>query len=113
MAKSKQGSTKKASTGKTTSSRRTSAASSDAPKQARGGIAKPVTPSPALGAVVGTEPLSRAELTKRVWDYIKRHDLQDAKDRRQINADATLKQVLGRDQVSMFELTKLINQHVK
>jgi chromatin remodeling complex protein RSC6 len=109
MAKSKQGSAKKASTDKTTSSRRTS----DAPKQGRGGIAQPVTPSPELGAIIGTEPLTRAELTKRVWDYIKSHDLQDAKDRRQINADDKLKKVLGRDQVSMFEMTKLINQHVK
>ena len=85
----------------------------DAPKQARGGIAQLVTPSPELGAIVGTEPLSRAELTKRIWAYIKHHDLQDAKDRRQINADDQLKKVLGRDQVSMFEMTKLINQHVK
>jgi len=59
------------------------------------------------------EPLSRAELTKRVWAYIKAHDLQDAQDRRQIHADAPLKKVLGRDQVSMFEMTKLLNQHVK
>jgi chromatin remodeling complex protein RSC6 len=51
-------------------------------------------------------------MTKRVWAYIKQHALQDAQDRRQIKADATLKQVLGRDQVSMFELTKLLNQHV-
>ena len=104
MAKSPQGSSKK-----TSSSLRTRA---EAPKPARGGIAKPVTPSPELGAIVGTEPLSRAELTKRVWAYIKRHNLQDAQDRRQINADAQLKQVLRKDQVSMFELTKLLNQHV-
>jgi len=85
----------------------------DAPKQARGGIAQPVTPSPELAAIVGPEPLSRAELTKRVWAYIKQHDLQDPQDRRQIKADDQLKKVLGRDQVSMFEMTKLINQHVK
>ena len=85
----------------------------DAPKQARGGITQPVTPSPELAAIVGPEPLSRAELTQRVWAYIKRHDLQDPQDRRQIKADDSLKKVLGRDQVSMFEMTKLINQHVK
>ena len=62
---------------------------------------------------MGQEPLSRAELTQRVWEYIKRHGLQDAQDRRQINADAALQQVLGKVQVSMFELTKLINQQVK
>src|SRR5215831_6973258 len=82
-------------------------------RAARGGIAHLVTPSPALGAIVGVAPLSRAELTTRVWAYIEAHELQDAQDRRQIHADATLKKVLGRDQVSMFEMTKLLNQHVK
>ena len=72
-----------------------------------------MTPSPELGAIVGMEPLSRAEVTKRVWAYIKAHELQDAQDRRQIHADATLQKILGRDQVSMFEMTKLLNQHVK
>jgi upstream activation factor subunit UAF30 len=92
--------------------RRTDAAGADAPPAVRGGIAQLVTPSPALGAIVGTAPPSRAEMTKRVWAYIKQHALQDAQDRRQINTDATLKQVLGRDQVLMFEMTKLLNQHV-
>ena len=91
----------------------TGAEGADASKAVRGGIAQPVTPSPELGAIVGMEPLSRAELTKRVWAYIKAHELQDAQDRRQIHADATLKKVLGRDQVSMFEMPKLLNQHVK
>ena len=92
--------------------RHTGAAGADAPPAVRGGIAQLVTPSPALGAIVGSAPLSRAELTKRVWAYIKQHTLQDTQDRRQIKADAALKQVLGRDQVSMFELPKLLNQHV-
>lgn len=114
----KQGSTEKKAAGKTTSkttsSRRASGSQGDAPaKPARGGIAQLVTPSPELGAIVGAEPLTRADLTKRVWDYIKSHNLQDAQDRRQINADDQLKQVLGKDKVSMFEMTKLINQHVK
>ncbi|HZV81970.1 MAG TPA: SWIB/MDM2 domain-containing protein [Geobacteraceae bacterium] len=109
MAKSKESSTKKTSTAKTASSKSKPAETT----KARGGIAQQVTPSAELGAIVGKEPLTRAELTKRVWDYIKSHDLQDANDRRQINADATLKKVLGKDQVSMFEMTKLINQHVK
>ncbi len=78
----------------------------------RGGIAQQVTPSSELGAIVGSQPLPRSELTKRVWDYIKSHNLQDTNDRRQINADETLRRVVGRDQVSMFELTKFINQHV-
>ena len=109
MAKSKESSTKKTSTAKTASSKSKPAETT----KARGGIAQQVTPSAELGAIVGKEPLTRAELTKRVWDYIKSHNLQDANDRRQINADDTLKKVLGRDQVSMFEMTKLINQHVK
>ncbi len=77
------------------------------------GIGQQVMPSSELGAIVGSQPLARSEITKRVWDYIKSHNLQDATDRRQINADETLKRVVGRDQVSMFELTKFINQHVK
>ncbi len=112
MAQAKHARAKQARAATTPSSRRTGAAGADASKAVRGGIAQLVTPSPALGAIVGMEPLSRAELTKRVWAYIKAHALQDAQDRRQINADATLKEVLGRDQVSMFEMTKLLNQYV-
>ncbi len=81
-------------------------------KQARGGIAQEVKPDEKLAAVVGKAPLTRADLTKKVWDYIKANNLQDAKDRRAINADAKLKPIFGKDQVSMFEMTTLINQHV-
>jgi chromatin remodeling complex protein RSC6 len=112
MAQAKQARAKHARPAKTPSPRRPGAAGADAPKAVRGGIAQLVTPSPALGALVGLAPLSRAEVTTRVWAYIKAHDLQDAQDRRQIHADATLKQVLGRDQVSMFEMTKLLTQHM-
>ena len=112
MAQPKQARAKKARAAKTPSPHSTGAGGADTSKAVRGGIAQPVTPSPELGAIVGMEPLSRAELTKRVWAYIKAHDLQDAQDRRQIHADATLKKVLGRDQVSMFEMTKLLTQHV-
>ncbi len=80
---------------------------------ARGGLAKPVQPDSVLAAVVGSEPLTRAALTKKVWDYVKKNNLQDAKDRRSINADAKLKPVFGgKDKVTMFEMTKLVNQHV-
>jgi chromatin remodeling complex protein RSC6 len=112
MAQAKHARTQHARGATPSSPRRTGAAGAAAPPAGRGGIAQLVTPSPALGAIVGTAPLSRAEMTKRVWAYIKQHALQDAQDRRQIKADATLKQVLGRDQVSMFEMTKLLNQHV-
>ena len=75
---------------------------------------KPMTPSAQLGMVVGTAPLPRTEVTKKLWAYIKRKGLQDAKNRRQINADDNLKPVFGgKAQVSMFEMTKLVNKHLK
>ena len=73
---------------------------------------KPVTPDAALAAVVGSKPLPRTELTKKLWDYIKKNGLQDKKDRKQINADAALKVVFGgKAKVSMFEMTKLGSKH--
>ena len=75
---------------------------------------KPVTPDAALSAVVGSKPLPRTELTKKLWDYIKKNGLQDKKDKKQINADAALKVVFGgKSKVSMFEMTKLVSGHVK
>ena len=74
---------------------------------------KPVTPDAALAAVVGSTPLPRTELTKKLWAYIKKNKLQDAKVRTQINADAALKVVFGgKAKVSMFEMTKLVSGHV-
>ena len=74
---------------------------------------KPVKPDSALSAVVGSSPLPRTELTKKLWQYIKRHGLQDAKNRRAINADDNLRPVFGgRSQVTMFDMTKLVNKHV-
>ncbi len=74
---------------------------------------KPLTPSPDLAAVIGKEPLPRTEVTKKIWEYIKKHDLQDPANRRNINADDKLRPLFGKDQVSMFELTKLVNAHLK
>lgn len=74
---------------------------------------KPLTPSPTLAAVIGKESVPRTEVTKRIWDYIKKHNLQDPANRRNINADAKLRPLFGKDQVSMFELTKLVSQHLK
>ena len=75
---------------------------------------KPVQPDEKLAAIVGNKPLPRTELTKKLWEYIRKNKLQDQKNKRQINADANLKAVFGgKDQVSMFEMTKLVNQHVK
>jgi chromatin remodeling complex protein RSC6 len=74
---------------------------------------KPVQPDTALSAVVGSKPLPRTELTKKLWDYIKKNGLQDKKDRKMINADAPLKAVFsGKSKVSMFEMTKLVSGHV-
>ena len=71
-------------------------------------------PSEALGAVVGNKPMPRTEVTKKLWDYIRKNNLQDAKNRRQINADDKLRPVFGgKKNVSMFEMTKLVNQHLK
>jgi chromatin remodeling complex protein RSC6 len=97
---------------------RAKAKAKPAAKAAKGGAAnsafmKPMKPSLALAKVVGEAPQPRSEITKRVWAYIKKHDLQDAKDRRSINADDTLGPVFGRKkQVTMFELTKLVNKHL-
>ncbi len=75
---------------------------------------KPMTPSAQLATVVGTAPLPRTEVTKKLWAYIKRKGLQDAKNRRMINADDNLRPVFGGSkQVSMFEMTRLVNKHLK
>ncbi|WP_159991878.1 SWIB/MDM2 domain-containing protein [Pelistega ratti] len=74
---------------------------------------KPLTPSKELAAIVGATPLPRTEVTKKIWDYIKANNLQDPANRRNINADAKLRPIFGKDQVSMFEMTKLVSQHLK
>lgn len=75
---------------------------------------KPMQPSAALGAVIGNGMMPRTEVTKKIWAYIKKHGLQDSKNRRNINADEKLKDVFGgKKQVSMFEMTKLVNKHLK
>lgn len=75
---------------------------------------KPMTPSAELGAVIGATPAPRTEVTKRLWDYIKKNKLQDAENKRMINADAKLKPIFGgRSQVSMFEMTKMVASHLK
>jgi len=74
---------------------------------------KALTPSAALAAVVGTSPLPRTEIVSKLWVYIKKNDLQDKLNKRLINADAKLKEVFGKAQVSMFELAALIGKHVK
>ncbi len=79
---------------------------------ARGGITAPVTPSPELAEIVGAKDLPRSEVVSKVWDYIKKHGLQDAKDRRQINGDDKLARIFGKQSVSMFEMNKHLSRHL-
>jgi upstream activation factor subunit UAF30 len=90
------------------------AAKKPAARKPNAAFMKAMTPSAQLAAVVGSNPLPRTEVTKKVWEYIKKQDLQDAANRRMINADDKLKPVFGgKSQVSMFEMTKLISDHLK
>ena len=74
---------------------------------------KPMTISPELAEVVGKGPMPRSEVVKQIWVYIKKHGLQDEKNKRNINADENLKKVFdGKSQVSMFEMTKLVSKHL-
>lgn len=83
-----------------------------ASKTAGTGFMKPMTPSADLAQIVGKKPLPRTEVTKKMWEYIKKHDLQAPENRRNINADAKLKPIFGKDQISMFELSKCLNAHL-
>jgi chromatin remodeling complex protein RSC6 len=75
---------------------------------------KAMQPDPSLSAVIGGSPMPRTEVTKKIWNYIKKNNLQDSKNRRNINADDKLREVFGgKKQVSMFEMTKLVNKHLK
>ena len=82
-------------------------------RKANAAFMKPLQPSEALGKVVGTKSIPRTEVVKKLWQYIKKNDLQDKKNRRNINADANLKVVFGgKAQVSMFDMTKLVSKHL-
>ena len=90
------------------------AAKTPAKRKPNAALMKPVQPDEALSAIVGSKPLPRGEMTKKLWDYIKKHKLQDEKKRTNINADAALKIVFnGKKTVTMFEMTKLVSGHVK
>lgn len=73
----------------------------------------PLTPSPVLSEVVGNKPMPRTEVIKKIWDYIKKNNCQDKKNRRMINADEKLRPLFGKDQISMFDLAKIVNKNVK
>lgn len=90
------------------------AAKPKAKRKPNEGFMKPMTPSADLAAVIGSAPQPRTEVTKKIWDYIKKHKLQDSANKRNINADEKLKPIFGgKKQVSMFEMTKLVAGHLK
>jgi len=96
------------------SGKKSSKKKSGAKRKPNAAFMKPMQPSAALGAVIGNSAMPRTEVTKKIWSYIKRNGLQDSKNRRMINADDKLKDVFGgKRQVSMFEMTKLVNKHLK
>jgi upstream activation factor subunit UAF30 len=127
MATTKKPAAKKPATKKAAAPAKKPAAKKAAPKKAapkkagkpavkrtpNAGFMKPMTPSAMLAAVVGAMPLPRTEVVKKIWEYIKKNKLQDANNKRMINADEKLRKIFGKAQVSMFEMTKIINQHLK
>jgi upstream activation factor subunit UAF30 len=107
MAKTAKKTAKSSSKAKTAGKKKTSGRKPNAAFMA------PVTPSAALSEVVGSKPLPRTELTKKLWVYIKKNNLQDPKNKRMIKADVNLRPIFGKPTVNMFEMTKLVNKHVK
>jgi len=100
--KTAKGATAKGSEGKGTSTRKVNPA-----------LMKPLTPSKELAAIVGSEPLPRPQVVKKVWDYIKSNNLQNAANKREIKADDKLRKVFGKDKVTMFEMNKHLASHLK
>jgi upstream activation factor subunit UAF30 len=99
---------------KKTAAKKTVAKKAAAKRKPNAAFMKPLNASPALAAVIGEKPMPRTEVTKRLWDYIKKNKLQDEINKRLINADEKLKEVFGgKKQVSMFDMTKLVNTHLK
>src|SRR5476649_1151767 len=111
MATKKKAATKKTASKKTASKKPVKAKVKRKPNAA---FMKPMTPSAMLGAVIGAGPMPRTEVTKKIWVYIKKNNLQDKKNRRMINADDKLKPIFGgKAQVSMFDMTKMVSKHLK
>ena len=119
MAMKKKSSAKKKSGGKKRTAKKSSGRKSAKKKSGTkrvpsAAFMKPMTPSAQLAPVVGSSPIPRTEVTKKLWAYIRRKGLQDSKNRRMINADDNLRPVFGgAKQVSMFEMTRLVNKHLK
>ena len=113
MATKKKAASKKTAS-KKTASKKAVKAKSKVKRKPNAAFMKPMTPSAALGSVIGASAMPRTEVTKKIWAYIKKNGLQDAVNRRMINADEKLKKVFGgKKKVSMFEMTKLVSKHMK
>lgn len=91
----------------------TKAAAKKPARTANAAFMAPLTPSDTLANVIGNKPMPRTEVVKKIWEYIKKHDLQDKNNKRMINADDKLRPIFGKDQISMFELAKVVNPHLK
>jgi upstream activation factor subunit UAF30 len=128
MAKKKATMTKKSAAPKKAATKKAAPKKSAAPKKAAAkktttksatkrkpnpAFMKPLTPSTQLAAVIGASPMPRTQVVKKLWDYIKKNKLQDATNRRNINADDKLKALFGKSTVSMFEMTKIVSKHLK
>ncbi len=109
----KEASPKKASPAKGTSGKKASTGKSASGKKVNPALMKPLQPSKELAAVVGSDPLPRPEVVSKVWDYIKKHKLQDPQNKREIVADEKLRAVFGKERVTMFEMNKHLAQHLK
>ncbi len=113
-AATKKAAPKKAATTKKAATKKAAPKKAATKRKPNAAFMKALTPSAALAAVVGASPLPRTEVVKKLWAYIKKNNLQDSKNRRNINADAKLKEVFGgKTTVSMFDMTKLVSKHLK
>jgi upstream activation factor subunit UAF30 len=109
----KKAATKRAAPAKKAAAKKTATKKAPAKKRTpNAAFMKAMTPSGALAAIIGDRPVPRTEVTKKVWEYIKKNNLQDANKRTMINADPKLREIFKKNQVSMFEMTKLINNHL-
>jgi len=90
-----------------------SAAKKSSGRKPNAAFMAPLTPSGTLAEVIGSKPAPRTEVVKKIWEYIKKNNLQDQKNRRMINADSKLKPLFGKDQISMFDLAKIVNKHLQ
>ena len=104
--------TKKAAT-KKTATKKVATKKAGAKRKPNAAFMKPLTPSSTLAAVIGAGSIPRTQVVKKLWDYIKKNKLQDAKNRRNINADEKLRALFGKNTVSMFEMTKIVSKHLK